>query len=164
MILARHDQERFAVKVLIRSFESFCHTAHICTSGHFGGTRAARGSPELSKMTMSPTRQRPRPFKVRAICDCLIVFIQPASFASGAGGVRVEGRPSSLEAAFSQTSASCNKEARTSFECAWRAHLKHSSAIARYSAAVFIGRCTPAELLADFRKLVCLRPDSTKEL
>jgi hypothetical protein len=46
MTLARHDQERFAVKVLIRSFESFCHTAHICTSGRFCGTQAARGSPE----------------------------------------------------------------------------------------------------------------------
>jgi hypothetical protein len=43
-----------------------------------------------------------------------------------------------VEAASSQTWASCFKGTRTSAECASRAHLKHSSAIARYSAAVFI--------------------------
>jgi hypothetical protein len=56
--------------------------------------------------------------------------------------VRVGGSPSSLEAASSQTWASCRKDTRVSFVWASRAHLKHSSAIARYSAAVFMGRST----------------------
>jgi hypothetical protein len=39
--------------------------------------------------------------------------------------------------------------------------LKHSSAIARYSVAVFMGRCASRRnSLAGFSKLVCLRPDS----
>ena len=62
--------------------------------------------------------------------------------ASGADCVRVGGSPSSLEAASSQTWASCRKDTRVSFVWASRAHLKHSSAIARYSAAVFMGRST----------------------
>jgi hypothetical protein len=41
--LAWHNQERFTVEILIRSFESLCHTAHIFTSGCFRGAGAARG-------------------------------------------------------------------------------------------------------------------------
>jgi hypothetical protein len=37
--LARHDEERFTVEVLIGSFESFCYTAHFL-SGRFGCTLA----------------------------------------------------------------------------------------------------------------------------
>jgi hypothetical protein len=59
MILARHNQERFAVKVLIRSFESFCHTAHICTSGHFGGHHVA--SLVLMRPSRSPIQQHASP-------------------------------------------------------------------------------------------------------
>ena len=85
--------------------------------------------------------------------------------ASGAGGIRVGGGPSSLEAASSQTWASSRWATRTSAACASCAHLKHSSAIARYSVAVFIGRYVPQRnSLAGFPKLVCFKPDSTKEL
>jgi hypothetical protein len=72
----------------------------------------------------------------------------------------VGGRPSSLEAASSQTWASCCKDTRASFAFASRAHLKHSSAIARYSAAVFIGRCAPfpAAFAAGFASLSVLAP------
>jgi hypothetical protein len=85
--------------------------------------------------------------------------------ASDADCVRVAGKPSSLEAASSQTWASCTKDTRTSFAFASRAHLKHSSAIVRYSVAVFMGRCASRRnSLAGFPKLVCRRPDSTKEL
>jgi len=59
---------------------------------------------------------------------------------SSVGPVGVRGRPSSLEAASSQTWASCSKDTRASFAFASRAHLKHSSAIARYSAAFFMGK------------------------
>src|SRR6516225_7345047 len=58
--------------------------------------------------------------------------------ASETDGVRVGGMPSSLEAASSQTWASCRKDTLTSLAFASRAHWKHSSAIARYSAAVFM--------------------------
>jgi len=40
--LARHNQERFTVEVLIRSFESFRHTTHRVASSCFRSTRAAR--------------------------------------------------------------------------------------------------------------------------
>src|SRR5262245_15139002 len=65
--------------------------------------------------------------------------------------------PSSLEAASSQTWASCRRGTRTSSSCASRAHLKHSSAIARYSAAVFIG-IPSADLLHVFPSLSALSP------
>src|SRR6516225_12025277 len=58
--------------------------------------------------------------------------------ASDTDRVRVGGMPSSLEAASSQTWASCRKDTLTSLAFASRAHWKHSSAIARYSAAVFM--------------------------
>ena len=48
------------------------------------------------------------------------------------------GRPSSLEAASSQTWASRLRDTLTAFAFASRAHRKHSSALARYSAAVFM--------------------------
>src|SRR5262249_29080823 len=60
--------------------------------------------------------------------------------ASGAACVWIGGRPSSLEAASSQTWARCRKDTLPSSACASRAHLKHSSAIVRYSAAVFMKR------------------------
>src|SRR5215472_3993395 len=59
----------------------------------------------------------------------------------GTGFVWVGDRPSSLEAASSQTWASSLRDTLTAFAFASRAHRKHSSAIARYSAAVFMGRC-----------------------
>jgi hypothetical protein len=117
---------------------------------------------------------RPRPFFIK-----VHVFAAPRTCVArqsaervvllgsfGTGSVRVGGRPSSLEAASSQTWASCLRDTRTSFAFASRAHLKHSSAIARYSAAVFIGRCAPfsSEILCRFAKFVCFRPDSTKDL
>ena len=57
---------------------------------------------------------------------------------SGASGDWVGGRLSILDAVFSHIWASCRYDLRTSLVCASRAHLKHSSAIARYSAAVFM--------------------------
>jgi len=119
--------------------------AHSVASGCFRGARAARRGAEHIEDTISPTRQCP--FKVRTTFDCLIVFMSPlfsrrAGYAaSGADRVGGGGRPSSLEAASSQTWASCRKDTRTSSACASRAHLKDSSAIARYSAAVFMKRC-----------------------
>src|SRR6516164_10220511 len=80
--------------------------------------------------------------------------------ASGTDCVGVGGRPSSLEAASSQTWASCFKDTRTSAACASRAHLKHSSAIARYSAAVFMKRCafSQQDLLQVVASLSALGP------
>src|SRR5215472_7462097 len=81
-------------------------------------------------------------------------FVRAASAyaASGAGCVRVGGWPSSLEAASSQIWASCLRDMRTSSSCASRAHLKHSSAIARYSAAVFM-KISSAGFTARFSRL-----------
>src|SRR5215472_9016145 len=59
----------------------------------------------------------------------------------GTGFVWIGGRWSSLEAASSQTWARCLRDTLTAFAFASRAHRKHSSAIARYSAGVFMGRC-----------------------
>src|SRR5262249_41832380 len=97
--------------------------------------------------------------------DCRALTVS-AYAASGADCVRIGGRPSSLETASSQTWASCRKDTRTSLAFASRAHWKHSSAIARYSAAVFIGRNAsfPTKSFAGFPKFVCLRSDSTKDL
>src|SRR6516164_5020160 len=82
-------------------------------------------APSTSKITMSPTRQCP--FKPRTSFDCLIV--STANYAaSGADRVGVGGKPSSLEAASSQTWASCRKDTRTSLAFASLAHWKHSSA------------------------------------
>src|SRR5262245_38223880 len=84
---------------------------------------------------------------------------------SGIGSIRVAGKPSSLEAASSQTWASCRKDTRTSSACASRAHLKHSSAIARYSAAVFMKRCAflqQQDLLQVFPNLSALSPTQQK--
>jgi hypothetical protein len=72
--------------------------------------------------------------------------------------VWVGGRPSSLDAASSQTWASCSKDTRTSFAFASRAHLQHSSAIARYSAAVFMKMCPSADLLHVSPSLSALGP------
>ena len=96
---------------------------------------------ETVEIPMSPTRQAP--LQVRITFDCLIVFIFPLYAASGFGCAGVGGCSSSLEAASSQTWPSCLRDSRTSSSCVSRAHLKHSSAIARYSAAVFMERCTP---------------------
>src|SRR5262249_19276245 len=76
---------------------------------------------------------------------------QLASLFSGGGCARVGGRPSSFEATSSQIWASCLKDTRISLVWAWRAHLKHSSAIARYSPAVFMKRC--AFPLQDFLRV-----------
>jgi hypothetical protein len=115
---------------------------------------------------MSPTRQCP--FQLRTTCDRRIVFIVCALLYafSGGGCVRVGGRPSSFEAASSQIWASCHKDTRISLVRAWLAQLKHSSAIARYSTAVFIGRSTLSSAIccAGFPNFVCLRPDSTMKL
>src|SRR5215472_17177498 len=111
---------------------------------------------------MSPTRQCP--FKPRTTFDCLIVFMANYA-ASGADRVGVGGKPSSLEAASSQTWASCRKDTRASSACASRAHLKHSLAIARYSAAVFMKRCAfpqQQDLLQVFPNLSALSPTQQK--
>src|SRR5262249_61655536 len=80
--------------------------------------------------------------------------------ASGTDCVGVGGRPSSLEAASSQTWASCRRDTRTSSACASPAHLKHSSAIARYSEAVFMKRYAfpQRDLLQVFASLSALGP------
>src|SRR5262249_1796793 len=84
---------------------------------------------------------------------------------SGIGSVGVAGKPSSLEAASSQTCASSCRDTRTAFAFASRAHLQHSSAMARYSAVVFMKmRPLPAESFAGFLKFVRFRSDSTKDL
>jgi hypothetical protein len=49
--------------------------------------------------------------------DCLIVFISPLYAASGFGCAGVGGCSSSLEAASSQTWASCLRDTRTSSSC-----------------------------------------------
>jgi hypothetical protein len=61
----------------------------------------------------------------------------------------------------------CRKNMRTSFRFASRAHWKHSSAIARYSAAVFVRRQVvlfSCGIRRQFLKPVCLRSDSRKQL
>src|SRR5262249_7660386 len=82
----------------------------------------------------------------------------------GTGSVCVGGRLSSLEAASSQTWASCLRDTPTSLAFASRAHRKHSSAIARYSAAVFIGNAPPFQgLLLCPQGLSALCPTRQRE-
>ena len=69
--------------------------------------------------------------------------------------VGVGGRPSSLAALSSQIWASCRKDTRVSVIWASRAHLKHSSANARYSAAVFMGKHVLQRIAARIRR-ACL--------
>src|SRR5215467_16210232 len=77
------------------------------------------------------------------------------------GTAWVGGSPSSLEAASSQTWASCLRDTLTAFAFVSRAHRKHSSAIARYSAAVFMKRCASflnENPLQSFPRLSALGP------
>src|SRR5262249_52225257 len=94
------------------------------------------------------------------------IMLSPTNYpAADSDCSRGGGSPSSLEAASSQTWASCRKDTRTSSACASRAHLKHSSAIARYSAAVFMKRCAfprQQDLLQVFPNLSALSPIQQK--
>src|SRR5262249_8429350 len=71
---ARHDQKSLTIKVLMWRSKAFC-SRRTSSRAAASVTPEPRGAaPSTSKITMSSTRERR--FQARAICDCLIVFIE----------------------------------------------------------------------------------------
>src|SRR5262249_26774837 len=84
-------------------------------------------------------------------CDRLIVFIVSLLLCSLAVGVPGSGVGRRALKQHQAKSGQAALRTRASLVWAWRAHLKHSSAIARYWPAVFMKRC--AFPLQDFLRV-----------